>query len=203
MPKCPNCGKDIHYLNISEVWEVYEYGYAEVDENGELFWEWENTEYENKIGETVYACPECGYEIAEDEEEAGEFLSRRYTKEELVSLMREIDDRKKKVRKEIDRYRMELIHELQTLKHCNDMWLHLTQGYDGCPVIELCEKCSKRTDCEFYVSYTEENRDGEKQTKHQTLTNLWVKIKDANRKFEELNKQLDKYRELYKKMVRN
>lgn len=68
-PICPHCKKEIHILkNLQSVYVEWD-----MDDKGE---------YDNMlIGESIgdlndWNCPECGFTIAEEEQEAIDFLNR-------------------------------------------------------------------------------------------------------------------------------
>lgn len=66
MPTCPQCGKRIEYLvNVAEGLAIYHFFGGSDYEFKEV------TDTRNE----VYACPYCGYVVAESEDEANEFFS--------------------------------------------------------------------------------------------------------------------------------
>jgi DNA-directed RNA polymerase subunit RPC12/RpoP len=70
MPRCPECGKEISYLLVERV----EGGMAELDEEGELEYEWADDYYGDEAVGLRYICPECGKVLFEDEYDAEAFL---------------------------------------------------------------------------------------------------------------------------------
>ena len=65
MARCPNCGREIRFL------KNYVHGCTV-----EYIFDGDNYEFVDCVGGTLeeFCCPECGYKITEDEQQAKKFL---------------------------------------------------------------------------------------------------------------------------------
>jgi transcription initiation factor IIE alpha subunit len=70
MPKCPECGEEIHEL----FYTLIDGGRAWLNDDGELEYELASDTYGDSVIGIRFTCPECGAELFDNEEDAEDFL---------------------------------------------------------------------------------------------------------------------------------